>query len=111
MVTNKLKMGWLLVAFDLPVLTKEQRKTATKFRKFLLDDGFLMIQFSVYARAMVTHARMATHVRRLKAHLPGEGHVRAIFVTQAQWEKSYVIYGQPAKKSAPERMPEQMQFW
>lgn len=32
-------MGWFIVAFDLPVGTKEQRKTATDFRNFLLDDG------------------------------------------------------------------------
>ena len=50
---NHYKMGWLMVAFDLPVKTKEERKRATDFRNFLLDDGFQMIQFSVYARPCV----------------------------------------------------------
>jgi CRISPR-associated protein Cas2 len=36
-------MGWLIVAFDLPVGTRRQRKEATDFRKFLLDDGCQMI--------------------------------------------------------------------
>ena len=51
-------MGWMIVAFDLPVVEKEQRKAATRFRKFLLDDGYQMLQFSVYARSLVSHARM-----------------------------------------------------
>ena len=37
--------------FDLPVLTAPQRREATRFRKFLLDRGFSMVQFSVYVLA------------------------------------------------------------
>lgn len=111
MDSRKYKMGWMLVAFDLPVQEKRQRKAATDFRNFLLDDGFQMLQFSVYVRPMVSFARMETHIRRLKENLPAEGSVRAIFVTQSQWEKSYVIYGKPAQKVSPEDIPEQIQFW
>jgi CRISPR-associated protein Cas2 len=104
-------MGWLMVAFDLPVGTREQRKQATDFRKFLLDDGYQMIQFSVYARACVSFARQETHIERLKKSLPPEGSVRAIFVTRSQWERSYVIHGSPAAATQPEDMPEQIQLW
>lgn len=104
-------MGWLIVAFDLPVLTKAQRKQATSFRKFLIDDGYLMVQFSVYARACVSFARQETHLERLRRNLPPEGQIRAIFVTRAQWARSFVIHGKPAEQSEPERMPEQIQLW
>ena len=40
----------MVVMFDLPVETREQRKIATKFRKYLLDEGYVMMQFSVYYR-------------------------------------------------------------
>lgn len=105
------KMGWMLVAFDLPVGTPVQRKAATDFRNFLLEDGFLMLQFSVYARSMVSYARMETHLRRLKQSLPPEGSVRAIFITQAQWEKSFIIHGSPAKPEPAEGQPDQLLFW
>jgi CRISPR-associated protein Cas2 len=104
-------MGWLVVTFDLPVTAKKQRKAATDFRNFLIDDGYQMIQFSVYARACVTFARQETHIDRVKKHLPPEGSVRAIFVTRAQWEKSYVIQGSPASEAEAEEMPEQIQLW
>jgi CRISPR-associated protein Cas2 len=111
MDTEKLKMGWLVVAFDLPVMSKKQRKAATDFRKWLLDDGYQMIQFSVYARSCVTFARQETHLDRLKGNLPPEGSVRAVFVTRAQWERSFVIQGSPAAETAAEEMPEQIQLW
>jgi len=109
--TEKFKMGWILVAFDLPVLTKEQRKRATGFRNFLIDDGFLMIQFSVYARSCVSFARQDTHMARVRAAIPAEGTVRAIFITRAQWERSFVCYGSPSKGTNAEEMPQQLQFW
>lgn len=111
MDTKKFKMGWLLVAFDLPVGSRQQRKAATNFRKFLLDDGYLMIQFSVYVRSCVSYARQQTHMKRIKANLPPEGTIRALFITRSQWERSFVVHGTPDDITEPEPMPEQMQFW
>jgi len=111
MDVEKLKMGWLIVAFDLPVISKEQRKAATAFRQFLLDDGFQMMQFSVYVRPCVSFARQETHLERIKKSIPPEGKIRAIFVTRAQWERSFVIYGNTAKEVPAEEMPEQIQLW
>jgi CRISPR-associated protein Cas2 len=111
MDTEKFKMGWLIVAFDLPTGTKEQRKAASDFRGFLHDDGYQMMQFSVYIRPCVTFARQETHLDRLKKSIPPEGSVRAVFVTRAQWERSYVLHGSPAQTGEPEQLPEQIQLW
>jgi CRISPR-associated protein Cas2 len=43
-------MAWVLVFFDLPVGTPEERKAANNFRRDLVREGYMMIQFSVYAR-------------------------------------------------------------
>ncbi len=104
-------MGWLLVSFDLPVGTKEQRKRASGFREFLKDDGFIMIQWSVYARSCVSFARQETHLDHVKKNLPPEGSVRAWFLTRVQWESSFVLHGAPAEPGTPEEMPEQIQLW
>jgi len=101
----------LIVAFDLPVGTAEQRKRATDFREFLLDDGFQMIQFSVYARSCVTLARQETHIDHVRKNLPPEGHIRILFVTRAQWERSFIIHGSPGEEHPPESIPEQIQLW
>ena len=111
MDTEKFKMGWLIVAFDLPTLTKPQRKMAHDFREWLKDDGYQMLQLSVYVRACVTFARQETHIDRVKKNLPPEGSVRVIFVTRAQWERSFVLHGSPAAETAAEDLPEQIQLW
>lgn len=111
MDTSKFKMGWLMVAFDLPVKTKPERRAATQFRKFLLGDGYQMMQYSVYVRPCVTASRMETHLRRVRAHNPDEGSIRAIYITRAQWERSFIIHGKPAKEVPPEQMPEQITLW
>jgi CRISPR-associated protein Cas2 len=108
---KKFKMGWMIVAFDLPVKSKQQRKQATGFRKFLLGDGYKMIQFSFYARPMVTYARMRTHLARVTRNIPPEGSVRSIYVTKAQWERAFIIHGNPAMPQSPERMPRQLELW
>jgi len=104
-------MGWLLVSFDLPVGSKEQRKRATQFRNYLLDMGYLMVQWSVYARSCVTFARQETHLSRLKQHLPPEGSVRAWLLSRVQWEAGFVLHGSPAAEVPPEEMPDQIQLW
>ncbi len=104
-------MGWLLVAFDLPVKTREEKHRYVKFRDFLLEDGYQMIQFSVYVRPCVTFSRQQTHINRLKASIPEDGHVRAIFLTRAQWEKAFIICGSPSKPQDPESLPEQFLLW
>lgn len=112
MDTEKFKMGWLVVAFDLPVGSKPERKAAHDFREWLKDDGYSMLQWSVYVRPCVTFARQETHLERLKAHLPPEGSVRAIFVTRSQWERSFVMHGPPRPEGEkPEDLPEQIQLW
>jgi CRISPR-associated protein Cas2 len=44
----------VLVFFDLPVVTGEQRRAYVKFRKFLVKNGFLMLQESVYCKLALT---------------------------------------------------------
>ena len=44
---------WVFALFDLPVTTPKARKRYTQFRRLLLNEGFSMLQFSVYARYCV----------------------------------------------------------
>ena len=78
----------------------------------LLEDGYLMIQYSVYARGCVTHDRVLTHTRRLKSFLPPRGRVRCLFVTNIQWQKTFLFYGDdPPDDPSPEQLAEQLLLW
>lgn len=108
-VCSKYRMAWVLVFFDLPVGTPEERKAATNFRKDLIHDGYLMVQFSVYARPCGTADRVETQVRRLKSRIPAKGEVRGLMISDAQWGRMIVMRSQQTADA--EKMPAQMQFF
>jgi CRISPR-associated protein Cas2 len=108
-VASKYRMAWVLVFFDLPVGTPEERKAAAHFRKELVRDGFIMVQYSVYARPCGSADRVETQVRRLKPKIPPQGEVRSLIISDAQWGRMLVMRSQ--QKVESERQPEQMMFF
>lgn len=102
-------MGWLMVFFDLPVDSKEARKAAADFRNDLLRNGYIRLQYSVYARPCPTLERLKTHSRRIQSFVPEQGEVRTIVITDEQWKRMTVYYKK--KKNKPENMPEQLLFF
>lgn len=90
---EKDKFMWLFVFFDLPVLTKPERSVATKFRNFLIKDGYMMIQFSVYARICNGTDRVDKHLLRLDKQIPEKGSVRVIQITDKQYERMKILIG------------------
>ncbi|MGO9587774.1 MAG: CRISPR-associated endonuclease Cas2 [Limisphaerales bacterium] len=108
-VCSKYRMAWVLVFFDLPVGTPEERKAANNFRKDLIHDGYMMVQFSVYARPCGTADRVETQVRRLKSKIPSKGEVRGLMISDAQWGRMIVMRSRQIAEA--EKMPAQMQFF
>lgn len=83
----------LLVFFDLPVDTPAQRKAYRLFRKFLLKDGYLMLQESVYAKLVVNDGAAGNAVQRLRKNRPPSGLVQVLRVTEAQFSTMEYIAG------------------
>lgn len=88
----------LFVFFDLPVINKTDRKIATKFRKELLNEGFTMLQFSVYCRVCRGLDIVEREVRRLKQIIPPKGNVRILQVTDKQYGGMLFLVGTPKKE-------------
>lgn len=83
----------LIVLFDLPVTNDENKTAYRKFRDFLLDDGYVMIQFSVYVRLCRNQDDVDKHINRIKTNLPPIGDVRLLQVTESQYEKMEILRG------------------
>lgn len=84
---------WLFCFFDLPVKTKAQRKAANQFRHFLLNDGYMMIQLSVYARICNGQERLDKHTHRVEEALPQKGSVRLLQITDRQYHRMKILLG------------------
>ncbi|MGA9869199.1 MAG: CRISPR-associated endonuclease Cas2 [Acetobacteraceae bacterium] len=88
---------WLFVLFDLPVGTKAERRAANRFRNFLKDDGYMMLQFSVYSRVCRGEDGALKHVARVTRNLPEKGSIRALQVTDRQYARMKLLLGQATK--------------
>ncbi|MBN1589084.1 MAG: CRISPR-associated endonuclease Cas2 [Pirellulales bacterium] len=100
---------WLFAMFDLPTDTKKARKHYTQFRKLLLEEGFSMLQYSVYARYCASEDHGTAHRRRIRASLPPDGQVRLVAITDRQFGKMDVFYGK--KRTPCEEAPEQLMLF
>ena len=91
----------LVVLFDLPVKAKADRKAYARFRKFLIKDGYDMLQFSVYARICNGQDALNKHEARLREHGPGKGSVRYFQLTEKQFADMRVLVGVRKTKEDP----------
>lgn len=84
-----------MVLFDLPVKAKPDRRCYQQFHSFLIKDGYVMMQFSVYTRIVNGEDGVTKHLARLRANLPPRGHVRAMTITEKQYEAIHFLVGKP----------------
>lgn len=83
----------LLVFFDLPVVSKEDRRAYQRFRKFLIQDGFDMLQFSVYSRIVNGEDAVNKHLKRITKAAPPKGSIRFLQITERQYAAMKFLAG------------------
>lgn len=84
----------ILVMFDLPVITDTDRREYRKFRKFLILNGFLMLQESVYCKIAQNPVAADGIVENIKKNKPQAGLVQMLKVTEKQYSKMEYIVGE-----------------
>ena len=84
--------------FDLPVVTKTDRKLANRFRLNLMDLGFEMVQFSVYARHCSSAEKLEALQRKIIVKAPEEGGIKIISITDKQFSNIVHVGGPTSKK-------------
>ncbi len=90
---NAYRNMWVMVLFDLPTETKKERKAASDFRKKLIDNGFMMFQFSIYIRFCQSSENAEVHTKRVRNNLPDKGKVGIFAITDKQFGKMEIFYG------------------
>ena len=90
---------WLVVIFDLPVGSKIERRQATGFRNTLIDEGFMMKQYSVYLRACPNRSSADALAARIGKRTPPEGDVSIMFFTDKQYGLTKNYSGRAVKET------------
>jgi CRISPR-associated protein Cas2 len=100
---------WVVAMFDLPVDTPIAKRAYAKFRKGLLEDGFSMMQYSVYTRHCASQENADVHYNRVRNILPDDGEVRLITITDAQFGRMQVFLGR--RRKSPIAAPAQIEMF
>lgn len=83
----------LLIFFDLPVETSRERKEYAKFHKFLIKNGFIMMQKSVYSKLVINNVTSTAVKQKISANVPPDGVVEMLEVTENQFSRIEYLVG------------------
>ncbi len=83
----------VIVFFDLPTTTPQEVKNYTKFRKFLLKEGFIRMQNSVYTKLAINSTVSNLVKNKLQKNAPPDGLVQILTVTEKQFANINTIIG------------------
>ncbi len=83
----------IMVLFDLPTETSENRRNYSKFRKFLIKNGFMMMQESVYVKLALNKSSVESVIDIVKKNKPPKGLVQILTITEKQFSKIEIITG------------------
>lgn len=84
----------VIVFFDLPTQTNEQRRVYRNFRKLLINKGFIMLQESVYCRMALNLTIARQLIDNLKREKPKNGLIMVLVITEKQFERMEIITGE-----------------
>jgi len=84
----------LIIMFDLPTETSMDRRNYRKFKKYLIKNGFSMIQYSIYSKIVINHSVLNYQKIKLKQNAPPKGYVETLIVTERQYVNMETIVGE-----------------
>lgn len=87
-----------IVFFDLPNVYSNDKKNYLLFRKYLLNEGFIMMQESVYSKIVLNSEQANALVKRLKKQAPQKGIIQVLIITEKQYSQIEYIIGKSQTK-------------
>ncbi len=84
----------MLLFFDLPTETVKQRRDYRLFRKGLINDGFYMLQESVYCKMVINRSNVDLTKERVKRQCPIDGNIMWLCITEKQFASIELLCGE-----------------
>lgn len=83
----------MICMFDLPVDTDSEKKAYRNFRRDIMKEGFVMMQYSVYVRTCPSREYCHRLEKRIQKIAPNKGNVRLLVITEKQYQDMKIIIG------------------
>lgn len=90
---GKIRFMRVIVMFDLPTITVEQKREYRRFRKWLIKDGFIMMQMSVYSKIVLNENSVKLLEQRIKEKKTKEGIIQILVLTEKQYSEIEYVQG------------------
>lgn len=84
----------VIVFFDLPTDTLKHQREYRRFRKLLINEGFIMMQESVYTKLALNMSVINSVNEKLTKLKPKEGLVQLLVITEKQFAGVQTIVGE-----------------
>lgn len=84
----------VMVLFDLPMKTTAERRSYSHFRKYLLKQGFIMLQQSVYTKIVLSLTAAKVIMEKIRENKPAKGLVQMITITEKQYARMESVVGE-----------------
>lgn len=82
-----------MVFFDLPNVHYKDKRNYILFRRFLLNEGFIMMQESVYSKICLNSTQSSLLYERVKKNAPKKGLIQILTITEKQYAGIKYITG------------------
>ena len=83
----------IMIMFDLPSKEDYEKKEYTVFRKNLIKNGYIMMQFSVYIKCVTMQNKTEQEINKIKNFIPQNGNIRVIEISENQYKNMRIILG------------------
>jgi|SRR5699024_630407 len=83
----------MIIMFDLPMETSADKRNYRKFRKFLIENGYSMMQYSVYSKIILNRSVLNYQKLKLYENAPPKGNLDTLIVTENQYVNIETIVG------------------
>ena len=84
----------MLIFFDLPTETTEDRREYSRFHKFLVKNGFMMMQESVYCKIVLNATVQGAVMAQIRKNKPKNGLVQILTITEKQFSRMEYLVGE-----------------
>ncbi len=83
----------VMVFFDLPNVFNKDKRNYMLFRKFLIKEGFIMMQESVYSKLVLNTQQSLFLINKIKINAPSKGIIQVLTITERQYAQIKFIAG------------------
>ena len=75
----------LVIFFDLPTIKYSERKDYRKFVKYLTNEGYIRVQYSIYCKLCINAQSAMGAKNKVTVNAPSNGDIRLLIISEQQY--------------------------